>query len=104
MSFFLYISVKDQVIKTGVFKGRNRNRNNNRKQTLNPQDEVNQIMAKTADENRYFNLVASIAALYDCNVLDINFQNRIINLHGSPQAVQACSTELEKALGPYHAE
>jgi hypothetical protein len=59
------------------------------------------MVPTVVDENRYFNLVAGIAALNDCKVLDINFQDRVINLNGSPKAVGTCSAELEEVLGRY---
>ena len=62
------------------------------------------MKSTVANENRHFNLVAGIAALNGCKVLDINFQDRVINLNGSPKAVRACSTELEEVLGRYKAE
>ncbi len=62
------------------------------------------MQSTVVDENRHFNLVAGIAALNSCKVLDINFQERVISLNGTPKAVRACSTELEEVLGRYKNE
>ena len=62
------------------------------------------MASRYLDENQYHKLVAGIAILNDCKLLNINFPERVINLSGPPEAVQACSAELEEVLGRYQAE
>jgi hypothetical protein len=51
------------------------------------------------NEKQYVNLVAGIAILNDCKLLNIDFSEKVINIAGPPDAVRACSAELEKLLG-----
>ena len=50
---------------------------------------------------QYFNFVASVATLHDCQLVDINFSKRIINIRGLQESVRGCFAELEKLLGQY---
>jgi hypothetical protein len=60
------------------------------------------MTSKVLDENQYFNLVASIAMLNQCKLLNINYSERIIHLSGPKDAVRFCTDELEALLGRYH--
>lgn len=50
---------------------------------------------------QYYNFVSALTILHDCRLENINFAERIINISGSPVAIQNCSLELEKLLGRY---
>ncbi len=50
---------------------------------------------------RFFNFVASVATLHDCQLVDINFSKQIINIRGLQESVCGCFVELEKLLGQY---
>ena len=50
---------------------------------------------------QYFNFVASVAILHDCQLVDINFSKRIINIRGPQESVRGCFVELENSLGQY---
>ena len=49
----------------------------------------------------YFNFVAAVAILHDCQLVDINFSKQIINIRGLQESVCGCFVELEKLLGQY---
>ena len=57
------------------------------------------MQSNVLNENQYFNLVASIALLNDCKLLDIDFADQQIHLYGKPAAVRSCHKELEALLG-----
>jgi len=54
---------------------------------------------KCLNEKEYFNLVAGIAILHDCDLVDLDFSKRIINVTGTLQAVNSYAIELEQLLG-----
>jgi len=50
---------------------------------------------------QYFNFIAAVVTLHDCQLMDINIPKRIINIKGLQESVRGCIVELEKLLGQY---
>lgn len=55
--------------------------------------------AKKLTQKQFVAFVAAVATLHDCQLLDINFFERVIKIEGRPKCVHACSIELTKLLG-----
>lgn len=51
------------------------------------------------DSDQYRNFVACIAYQHNCRLREINLTERVIDIEGPPEAVYACSAELERLLG-----
>jgi len=59
------------------------------------------MLSRYLTKKQYFNLVAAIANLHNCRLMDIDFPRRIINIAGHRKAVNACCVELEGLFGRY---
>ncbi|MBU0986481.1 MAG: hypothetical protein KKH68_04430 [Proteobacteria bacterium] len=57
------------------------------------------MLSKYLTEQQYFNFVAAVATLNDCQLVDIDFFEQTIKIEGHPKSVCACSAELEELLG-----
>jgi hypothetical protein len=52
----------------------------------------------TNEDVVFINLVASVAARHGCSITDVDMENRLINLDGSPDDEEACAIELASLL------
>jgi len=53
----------------------------------------------TNEDVVFINLVASVAARHGCSITDVDMENRLINLDGSPENEEECAIELASLLG-----
>jgi len=55
-------------------------------------------MSNDTNDTLFFNMIRQTAQAHGCSIVDVDFENRIVNLDGPPEAMEACALAISQVI------